>query len=213
METVYSPYFSLSTFGQYGKHTSCTKKDNKKIELKNSVQFQFTSYFLIFNRVRQHHNHTTLPLIHHLPKVRDSRLHWWLGNDEALVLLVPLMTRTVKVKWSSIVQCCNVIYLHWHRKHECNFQKLLSVQPSSCQLQSSTYCINVLNAKGQVTNTMFSHMEESPCFGSSRNCLRQQIGPLHLDWELPDQEPVSSSALCVGESIKPSLQVDTSLQA
>ena len=55
---------------------------------------------------------------------------------------------------------------------------------------------------------MLSHMEESPCFCSSHYCSRQQTGPLHLDWESPDQEPVSSSALRVGESIKPSPQVE-----
>ena len=44
----------------------------------------------IFHQVWQHHNHTTLSLINHLPEVSTGGLHWCLGNDEPPPLLVAL---------------------------------------------------------------------------------------------------------------------------
>ena len=53
----------------------------------------------IFHQVWQHHNHTTLSLIDHLPEVSTGGLHWSLGNDEPPPLLVALYRCAQWVMW------------------------------------------------------------------------------------------------------------------
>jgi len=55
------------------------------------ISFATASYPSILHQVREHHNHPTLSLIDHLPEVSARELHWSLGNDESLVLLVALV--------------------------------------------------------------------------------------------------------------------------
>ena len=42
------------------------------------------------HQVREHDNHPTLPVVHHLPEVPGSGLHGALGDDEGSLLLVAL---------------------------------------------------------------------------------------------------------------------------
>ena len=42
------------------------------------------------HQVREHDNHPTLPVVHHLPEVPGSGLHGALGDDEGPLVLVAL---------------------------------------------------------------------------------------------------------------------------
>ena len=53
--------------------------------------------FSILHQVWQHHNHTTLSFIDHLPEVSTGGLHWCLSNDKPLPLLVALFRCAVGV--------------------------------------------------------------------------------------------------------------------
>ena len=45
----------------------------------------------------QHHNHSTLPIIDHLPEISNSGLHGTLGYDEGPLLLVSLYVCVGKI--------------------------------------------------------------------------------------------------------------------
>ena len=69
-----------------------------------SLVSRAVSYPSILHQVRQHHDHPTLSLIDHLPEVPACDLHWSLGNDEPLVLLVALCKCTRAETWIQMTQ-------------------------------------------------------------------------------------------------------------
>ena len=94
METAYPPYLRalfMSTFGQYGKQISYMGRQKQRyVETNQQDCLLILLYLSVFNDIREHDNHATLPLIHHLPEVTNSGLHRCLGNDEPLALFVAL---------------------------------------------------------------------------------------------------------------------------
>ena len=67
----------------------------------------------ILHQVRQHHNHTTLSVVDHLPEVSTGGLHWCLGNNEPPPLLVALFSYA---KMCTCIQYTVKLYLTLHFK-------------------------------------------------------------------------------------------------
>jgi len=68
------------------------------------ISIATASYPSILHQVREHHNHPTLSLIDHLPEVSACKLHWSLGNDESLVLLVAICKAGMDVVFTLTLQ-------------------------------------------------------------------------------------------------------------
>ena len=59
---------------------------------------------VILDDSRQHNNRATVSFIDHLPEVSTGVLHWPLGDDESLLLLVALhMSQTRSSKWQPVI--------------------------------------------------------------------------------------------------------------
>ena len=68
------------------------------------------------HQIRQHDNHTTLPVMHHLPKVLGSGLHGALSDDEGSPMLVSLgrmvLERAYLHEILSVQSCVNNTEMH-----------------------------------------------------------------------------------------------------
>ena len=50
-------------------------------------------YLPTLHQVREHHNHSTFPVVDHLPEIPGSGLHGTLSYDEGSLLLVALQRK------------------------------------------------------------------------------------------------------------------------
>ena len=106
---VYSSTSITSVLGQYRWHTSCRVwtglhlRRSHFLEMLGACMVFTRQYIIVYgisyplpshlsslHKVTEHDNHSTLPVMNHLPEISDCGLHGTLSNNEGFLLLVTL---------------------------------------------------------------------------------------------------------------------------